>query len=63
MLSLRLRKLDQLIECNGQPSDELRDKICTMQLRIKWLYACTSILFVVLSTLLITLSEPSSEVI
>lgn len=29
-----------------------------MQRRIKWLYGCSSVLFVVFSTLLITLSDP-----
>ena len=58
VLSLRLRKLDELIDCNGQPSDELRQKIIKMQRRIKWLYGCSSVLFVAFSTLLITLSDP-----
>ena len=32
-----------------------------MQRRIKWLYGCSSVLFVVFSTLLITLSEPIND--
>ena len=61
VLSLRLRQLGALNDCNGRPSEALKDSIIKTQKGIKWLYVCTCIFYAVFAVLMIALSFPVSK--